>query len=105
MSLQVLKKYSKGTLKNYFTLRKYLLAFITKNGINQKIKSINHRFVKEFENYLLTNTYNTINGSIKVLKNLKKITNQALAYGLINDDPFALIKFIKQPFKRGYLSK
>ena len=105
MSLQVPKKYSKGTLKNYFTLRKHLLAFITKSGINQKIKSINHRFIKEFENYLLTNTYNNVNGSIKVLQNLKKITNQALAYGLINEDPFALIKFKKQPFKRGYLSK
>lgn len=105
MSLQVPKKYSKGTLKNYFTLRKHLLAFITKSGINQKIKSINHRFIKEFENYLLTNTFNNVNGSIKVLQNLKKITNQALAYGLINKDPFALIKFKKQPFKRGYLSK
>ena len=31
MSLQVPKKYSKGTLKNYFTLRKHLLAFITKS--------------------------------------------------------------------------
>ena len=40
-----------------------------------------------------------------MLQNLKKITNQALAYGLINEDPFALIKFKKQPFKRGYLSK
>ena len=36
-----------------------------------EIKKVNHRFIKDFETYLLTNTKRSNNGVIKILQSLK----------------------------------
>ena len=98
-------KYSWGTLKNYYTLRRYLVSFLNTISLKDlEIKKVNHRFVKDFETYLLTNTKRSNNGVIKILQSLKKITLEARALGYISKDPFALIKFKKTPYERGYLT-
>ncbi len=98
-------KYSWGTLKNHYTLRRHIVSFLSTMSLKDlEIKKINHRFIKNFETYLLTNTKRSNNGVIKILQSLKKITLEARALGYISKDPFALIKFKKTPYERGYLT-
>ncbi len=98
-------KYSMGTLKNYYTLRRHIVLFLSSISLKDlEIKKVNHRFIKDFETYLLTDTKRSNNGVIKILQSLKKITLEARALGYISKDPFALIKFKKTPFERGYLT-
>ena len=98
-------KYSMGTLKNYYTLRNHIVSFLSTMSLKDlEIKKVNHRFIKDFETYLLTNTKRSNNGVIKILQSLKKITLEARALGYISKDPFALIKFKKTPYQRGYLT-
>ena len=98
-------KYSWGTLKNYNTLRRHIVSFLSTMSLKDlEIKKVNHRFIKDFETYLLTNTKRSNNGVIKILQSLKKITLEARALGYISKDPFALIKFKKTPYERGYLT-
>ncbi|MGB2371577.1 MAG: phage integrase SAM-like domain-containing protein, partial [Flavobacteriales bacterium] len=105
MSKLIGVKYSWGTLKNYYTLRRHLVSFLNTISLKDlEIKKVNHRFIKDFETYLLTNTKRSNNGVIKILQSLKKITLEARALGYISKDPFALIKFKKTPYERGYLT-
>jgi integrase len=98
-------KYSMGTLKNYYTLRRHIVSFLNTMSLKDlEIKKVNHRFIKNFETYLLTDTKRSNNGVIKILQSLKKITLEARALGYISKDSFALIKFKKTPFERGYLT-
>lgn len=104
MSKLIGVKYSMGTLKNYYTLRNHIVSFLSTMSLKDlEIKKVNHRFIKDFETFLLTNTKRSNNGVIKILQSLKKITLEARALGYISKDPFALIRFKKTPFHRGYL--
>ena len=48
-------KYSWGTLKNYHTLRRHIVSFLTTMSLKDlEIKKVNHRFIKDFETFLLT---------------------------------------------------
>jgi integrase len=105
MSKLIGLSYSIGTLKNYYTLRRHIISFLSSISLKDlEIKKVNHRFIKDFETYLLTDTKRSNNGVIKILQILKKITLEARALGYISKDPFALIKFKKTPFERGYLT-
>ena len=98
-------KFSWGTLKNYYTLRNHIVSFLSSKSLKDlEIKKVNHRFIKDFETFLLTDTIRSNNGVIKILQSLKKITLEARALGYISKDPFALIKFKKTPYERGYLT-
>lgn len=105
MSKLIGVKYSLGTLKNYYTLRNHIVSFLSTMSLKDlEIKKVNHRFIKDFETFLLTDTKRSNNGVIKILQSLKKITLEARALGYISKDPFALIKFKKTPYERGYLT-
>lgn len=60
--------------------------------------------LKNFQNYLLTETKCNNNGSIKLLQMLKKIIMECYRSGIIKKNPFVNLILKKSPFERGFLS-
>ena len=90
MKNQIPESYSKGTLKNYRTLKRQLSHFI-KMSFKQDdifIQKVDNPFIYKLERHLLFNTLCNQNGAMKVLQRFKKITTLSKRKGLIDDDPF-----------------
>lgn len=89
------KDYTPATLKRYITTQNHMLAF-TKLKYNKNdvfLYEVNHEFVKNFEFFLKTTKNCCNNSTIKYLKNLKTIINNAIANGWMRSNPFLNIKF------------
>lgn len=99
------KRYVYGTLKNYKVLLGHIHRFFDQEKVTYiELKYINHRWVKRFETFLFNHTKCQKNGVIKLLQMLKKILSNAHSNGYIKKDPFAMIKFKKEPYSRGFLT-
>ena len=102
-----------GTMKNYYTTRKYLEKFLKERQKVKDInlKNINYKFVTDFEYYLRTyipldhqkSLHN--NGIMKHMERFRKMINVALKNEWMEKDPFKAykLKFVK--FERGYLTE
>lgn len=98
-----------GTLKNYFTTKKYVYLFLTKKYKNADIflSSLNYQFITEFEFFLRTcepldkSNPLTNNGIMKHMERLRKIVTLAFKMEWIHKDPFAQYKL---RFKRKEMS-
>ena len=98
-----------GTLKNYFTTRKYVHLFLTKKYKNADIflSSLNYQFITEFEFFLRTcepldkSNPPTNNGVMKHMERLRKMVTLAYKMEWIPKDPFAQYKL---RFKRKEMS-
>ncbi len=98
-----------GTLKNYFTTRKYVQQFLKQKYKNADIflSSLNYQFITEFEFYLRTcvpldkSNPLTNNGIMKHMERLRKIVTLAYKMEWIAKDPFAQYKL---KFKRKEMS-
>ncbi|MEP6684178.1 MAG: phage integrase SAM-like domain and Arm DNA-binding domain-containing protein [Parafilimonas sp.] len=86
-----------GTLKNYYTTRKYVHLFLIKKYKNSDIflSSLNYQFITEFEFFLRTcepldkSNPLTNNGIMKHMERLKKMVTLAYKMEWIHKDPFA----------------
>jgi len=86
-----------GTLKNYYTTKKYIQHFLIKkrNSPDLFLKQINYSFIIDFEHYLRKGTplqtSNPLsnNGIMKHLERLRKLMNFALDLGWLEKNPFA----------------
>ena len=86
-----------GTLKNYFTTKKYMVLFLEAHLKRKDIPLtlLNYRFISEFENFL--RNYQPLdhhkslgnNGVMKHLERLRKIITLAVKMEWINKNPFA----------------
>lgn len=98
-----------GTLKNYYTTRKYVYLFLLKKYKNADIflSSLNYQFITEFEFFLRTceplDKSNPIanNGIMKHMERLRKMVTLAYKMEWISKDPFAQYKL---RFKRKEMS-
>jgi site-specific recombinase XerD len=101
------KKYTYGSFKVYMVNYRHLTKFIRKEcKINDiDFKDVNYSFIKKYETYLLTNTKCNVNGAMKHLQRLKKITNYALINGWIDKNPFSSFKIQYEKTDRGYLTE
>jgi site-specific recombinase XerD len=86
-----------GTLKNYFTTQKYVMAFAKSQYGKDDffLQDINYRFLNEFELYLINyepqDHHKPLgnNGIMKHLERLRKVINLALRMEWIIKDPFS----------------
>jgi len=98
-----------GTLKNYFTTRKYVQLFLSQKCKNADVflSSLNYQFITEFEFYLRTckpldrSNPLTNNGVMKHMERLRKMVTLAYKMEWIPKDPFAEYKL---KFKRKEMS-
>lgn len=98
-----------GTLKNYYTTRKYVYLFLLKKYKNADIflSSLNYQFITEFEFFLRTcepldkSNPITNNGIMKHMERLRKMVTLAYKMEWISKDPFAQYKL---RFKRKEMS-
>ncbi|MGI8951852.1 MAG: site-specific integrase [Chitinophagaceae bacterium] len=100
---------SHGTLKNYYTTKKYVKKFLAQKHKNADIflSALNYQFITEFEFYLRTcepldrSNPLTNNGIMKHMERLRKMVTLAYKMEWINKDPFAQYKL---RFKRREMS-
>ena len=101
-----------GTLKNYFTTQKYVMAFSkAQYGIEDYfLQDINYRFLNEFELYLVNyepqDHHKPLgnNGIMKHLERFRKVINLALRMEWMVKDPFAKFSFRYQKVERTCLN-
>lgn len=101
-----------GTLKNYFTTQKYIMAFSkSQYGIEDYfLQDIGYRFLNEFEIYLVNyepqDHHKPLgnNGIMKHLERFRKVINLALRMEWIVKDPFAKFTFRYQKVERTCLN-
>ena len=101
-----------GTLKNYFTTQKYVMAFSkAQYGIEDYfLQDINYRFLNELELYLVNyepqDHHKPLgnNGIMKHLERFRKVINLALRMEWMVKDPFAKFSFRYQKVERTCLN-
>ncbi len=102
-----------GTLKNYFTTKKYIEVFLRDmyRTSDKYLSELNYKFISDFEYYLrTTNPLELINpmGNNTIMKHierLRKMVNMAVKYEWIPKDPFAAYKAKFLKVERGFLSE
>jgi len=88
------KQYAKATVKRYDTALKHLQSFILYNySINDiALNKINHKFITDFQFYLMNVKHQSHNTALKYIKNFKKIIKIAIDNDWIEKDPFSRFK-------------
>lgn len=101
-----------GTLKNYFTTKKYIELFLKEKYKTSDIylASLNYKFVADFELFLRKHTLienqrqmenNTV---MKHIERLKKMIKMAIRYEWLEKDPFVAFQQKFLHVERGYLT-
>jgi site-specific recombinase XerD len=90
MKAQIGKEYAKGTYERFLTCLNILKEFITNKYQKTDIllRELDLSFILDFDYYLRTKRDCCNNTTIKYVRNLKKIINQAKALEWIEHDPF-----------------
>ncbi|MFY0608514.1 MAG: site-specific integrase [Cyclobacteriaceae bacterium] len=102
-----------GTLKNYFTTRKYILIFLkTKMKVSDlSLGKLSFKFLTDFESFLRRYEpsdhqkpmgQNTI---MKHIERFRKMVNLAIRNEWIKEDPFVKFQAKFQKVERGYLTR
>lgn len=106
------KVLSPGTLKNYYTTRRYVEKFIRehKKSAAVYLSELNYQFLVEFEHFirlhpLKENDPLENNGLMKHIERLKKLTNLVFRLGWMSKNPFELYKLKFRKFDRSFLSQ
>jgi site-specific recombinase XerD len=98
---------AKSTYNKYCITRDHLVAYL-KNWHNLSdipLKEINHKFVCDFELYLLTVNHSAENTIAKYMQMFKHIIGVAIKYKLIHDNPFSEYRIHLKKTDRGYLTQ
>jgi integrase len=104
------KVLSPGTLKNYYTTRRYVAKFIReyKKSTVVYLSELSYQFLVEFEHFirlhpLKENSPLENNGLMKHIERMKKIANFGFKLGWISQNPFDLYKLKFRKFDRSFL--
>jgi len=97
----------KSTYNKYRITRDHLAAYLTDwhNLSDIPLKEINHKFVCDFERYLLTVKRSEVNTIAKYMQMFKHIIGIAIKYRWIQDNPFSGYKIQLKRTDRGYLTQ
>ncbi|SFW50033.1 site-specific integrase [Chitinophaga sancti] len=101
------KDYASSTVKRYKTTLTHVQEFI-KYKFKQNdvlLSHLNLSFVNELEHYFKTVKNCNHNSSVKYIKNLRSVINQAVANGFIEKDPFANYKAKIKPVEMEFLNE
>ncbi|HDY68218.1 MAG TPA: site-specific integrase [Candidatus Scalindua sp.] len=104
---KVPREMAASTVTRYETALKHLREFMqTKYRVpDYPIQAINHKFIKDFEHYLLTVRGCNRNSTGKYLRNFKTIIRIALSNDWIRKDPFERIKIRMEEVERDFLTE
>lgn len=96
-----------ATAVRYETCRKLIEQFLRQAYRRNDIylDELSRQFVEDYEFFLKTERRCSHNTTIQYLKNLKKIIRIAMMKGWLLADPFAEIRFHKEPVERDFLEK
>ena len=96
-----------ATAVRYETCRKLIGQFLRQTYRRDDIylDELSRQFVEDYEFFLKTERRCSHNTAIQYLKNLKKIIRIAMMKGWLLTDPFAEIRFHKEPVERDFLEK
>ncbi|HNX55519.1 MAG TPA: site-specific integrase [Prolixibacteraceae bacterium] len=102
-----------GTLKNYYTTKKYIELFLKQKHRTSDIflKSLNYKFLMDFEyfmrNYQPEDFHSPMgnNTVMKHIERLRKMIKMAMRYEWLEKDPFAAFRQKFHHVERGYLSE
>jgi site-specific recombinase XerD len=99
-------KHSKETLKRHKVSRKHVYDFIKKvyKAEDLSFDKIDYRFLCDFEHYLKSVRKCNQNSTMKYIKNMGKIVNQAHAEGYMAINPFSKFKLSFEKVKRDPLT-
>jgi site-specific recombinase XerD len=98
---------AKSTYNKYRITRDHLAAYI-KNRYNLSdipLKEINHKFVCDFELFLLTVRHSEENTIAKYMQMFKHVIGIAVKYGWVRDNPFSGYRIHLKKTDRGYLTQ
>ncbi len=104
---------SPGTMKNYYTTRKYVIKFLKqkKHVDDIFVKQLNYQFITEFEIFLRKHKPTdhqrplSNNGVMKHLERLRKITTLGVKLEWLNKDPFERYKLSFKKVEKCFLSE
>lgn len=98
--------YSRTTILGYGTAIKYLKGFIKYKYRCPDIalNDIQHNFIVEFERYVKGHSDCRQNGTMNVIKKLKRITNFSIENGWLDKNPFLRYRAKYEPTNRPYLT-
>ena len=96
-----------STVTRYETVLKHLQHFIQVKYrmTDYPLKAIDHKFIKDFEHYLITVRRCNLNSTGKYLNNFKTFIRIALFNGWINKNPFDRIKIRTEEVDRDFLTE
>ena len=99
-------KYVENTVERYeisiSRLKEFLKADIA--GETILIEDIDFKFMMRYENFLTTKYHCSHNTTMKYLKHLKKVINQAIKFGYLKSNPFTGYVTAYKETNRGYLT-
>jgi site-specific recombinase XerD len=98
---------TKSTYNKYRITRAHLAAYIREwhHLSDIPLKEINHKFVCDFELFLLTERHSGENTIAKYMQMFKHIIGLAIKYGWIHDNPFSGYRIHLKKTDRGYLTQ
>jgi site-specific recombinase XerD len=98
---------AKSTYNKYRITRDHLAAYIKDwhHLSDIPLKEINHKFVCDFETFLLTERHSEENTIAKYMQMFKHIIGIAIKYRWIYDNPFSGYKIHLKKTDRGYLTQ
>lgn len=98
--------YTYSTINRYELCARYITELLRKQkGVNDiLLKDVSGSFIRDFMHYLKTEKRHKGNTVVRYMKCLKKITNRAIADGVITTDPFASVKLKSQKIEREFLT-
>ncbi|WPQ65500.1 site-specific integrase [Chitinophaga sancti] len=101
------KDYAPSTIKRYKTTLTHVQEFIKykHKQTDVLLSHLNLSFVNELEHYFKTVKNCNHNSSVKYIKNLRSVINQAVANGFIEKDPFANYKAKIKPVEMEFLNE
>jgi integrase len=98
---------AKSTYNKYRITRDHLTAYLKERHqlSDISLKEINHKFVCDFELFLLTARHSEENTIAKYMQMFKHIIGIALKYGWIHENPFSGYRIHLKKTDRGYLTQ
>ncbi len=100
-------KHSDSTYHRHLTSLSHAKEFIIKTYRKEDLpfEKVDYKFLSEYEHYLKSIRKCNHNSTMKYIKNLGKIINQAFAEGYLERNPFAKFKLSYETVKREPLSE
>lgn len=106
------EKLARGTLKNYYTTKRYVQKFLKekKKRADIYLSELSYQFLLEFEQFVRSTPLKDFdpcsnNGLMKHMERLKKVANLAVKTEWLSKNPFELYKLSFKKYDRQFLNE